>query len=373
MNEPVYVPVLRLRQQEKGLLTTFDFGKDIFPYVEIFKHQLRKPQAPKPNAKPKVSKQFHEIYLPVLNTIKSEKIFVDLPIHLKRTRNMEIEVIKFLSEVVERRDVRTAYLLSLSSCDKVIPVISTYSQITGQPNTIKLQEADLRTMYSSLAFRTSALTFSNDILQINDVVQSCDYVFIDLEETSLSNSDDLDEIQFMLDEVENLKKCNVYFINSPIPRNTTNSGLDHGQQITGVCNSLMDKFKSFGGNGFADYVGVKKDIIEKGGGISPGLIFYDAVANTFYGYKGRTLKKNERGYLDDLRSIIIRDLLASDQVKRMASSQLDYLGPNNKGWKTINNMWNEDEKWQSQAKFKRIAMEHYIHCVKTKILDGYFL
>jgi len=375
MNAPIYIPIFRLREQEKGVLTSFEFGSDIYPYVEIFKHQPRKPLVPKPGAKtkPKAPKQFHEIYLPTLNNIKSEKIFVDIPVHLKRSRKMKKEVIEFLLRVVEIREVRTAHLLSLSRCAKVIPVISTYSQISGQPNTIKLQEADLRTTYATLAFRTNELTFASDMLQIKAVVQLQDFLFIDFEEICLSNSDDLETIQFILDELKTFNKCSVVIINSPIAHTITNSGLDHGQLIKGVSNSLMDKFENFGAHSFADYAGVKKDVVEEGGGISPGLIFYDAVENAFYGYRGREWKKPEKPDLDDLREIIIRDLLTSGAATRMRESHLEYLGIDNKGWKMVEDMWDKTEKWKSQAKFKRIAMEHYLHCIKTKILAGYFV
>lgn len=373
MNTPVYVPIFRLRQQEKDVFTSFKFGSDIYPYIEIFKEKPRKSPVPKLGTKAKPKKQFNEVYLPILNSIKSDKIFIDLPVHLKRSRKMKEEVIEFLLGVVEKRNVRTEYLLSLSSCDKIIPVISTYSQISGEPNTIKLQEFDLRPIYSSLAFRTSERTFLNDMLQIKAVAQPGDYLFVDFEEICLSNSDDLDIVQFMIDGLKDFNKCHVVIINSPIARTITNSGLDHGQVIDYVCNSLMDKFESFGGDGFSDYVGVKKDIVEEGGGISPGLIFYDAVENAFYGYRGRDRKKLEKGNLDDFREIIIRDLLASEAVSRMQKSHLDYLGNDNKGWEMINNMWNKTEKWKSQAKFKRIAMERYLCCVKTKIESGYFL
>ena len=79
---------------------------------------------------------------------------------------MKKEVLEFLRGVVANRKTSTNYILSLKSLrDKIIPVISTYSQLTGEPNSIKLQEADLREVYPVLAFRTSESTFSNDMRQ----------------------------------------------------------------------------------------------------------------------------------------------------------------------------------------------------------------
>jgi hypothetical protein len=373
MNAPTYIPVFRLRQQEKKVLTSFDFGNDMYPYVEIFKHFEQQPRIPKPGSKtrPKPAKRFNEIYLPTLRQIKSDKVFVDLPVHLKVSNKMKKEVIEFLRGVVGKRDIRTAHLMSLNSIsEKMIPVISTYSQRTGEPNSIKLQEADLRPAFQILAFRTSALTFSNDMIQISAVAQAHDFLFIDLEERCLANDDDMDAIQFMIDHSKTFDACHVVLMNSPIDHMLTNTGLDHGEMIARVDNSLMDKFESFGANSFADQAGVKRDVVESGGGISPGFIYYDAVENSFYGYKG--LKRVEPE-LDDFRSIIIRDVLTSAPTERMRRSRLSYLCRENIGWRMIEDMWAETEPWKSQAKFKRIAMEHYLHCMKAKILNGYFV
>lgn len=373
MNAPTYIPVFRLRQQEKNVLTSFNFGNEMFPYVEIFKHFERQPRIPKPGSKtkPKPEKRFNEIYLPILRQIKSDKIFVDLPVHLKVSNKMKKEVIEFLRGVVGKRDVRTAHLMSLNSIsEKLIPVISTYSQRTGEPNSIKLQEADLRPAFQTLAFRTSALTFSNDMIQISAVAQSHDFLFIDLEERCLANAEDMDAIQFMIDHSKVFDACHVVLMNSPIDHLITNTGLAHGEKIERIDNSLMNKFESFGANCFADQAGVKRDVVESGGGISPGFIYYDAVENSFYGFKG--LKRVEPD-LDDFREIIIRDVLSSAPTERMRRSRLSYLCRENIGWRMIEDMWAETELWKSQAKFKRIAIEHYLHCMQAKIASGYFV
>lgn len=343
MNAPTYIPVFRLRQQEKKVLTTFDFGSDIFPYVEIFKHFEQQPRVPKAGSKtkPKAPKQFHEIYLPTLRQIKSDKVFVDLPVQLKVSNKMKKEVIEFLRGVVGKRDVRTSHLLSLGSVsEKIIPVISTYSQRTGEPNSIKLQEADLRPSFNILAFRTSGITFTNDIIQINAVLQPEDYLIIDLEERCLANADDMDAIEFMLEYIKTFRGCHVVLMNSPIDRKITNTGLDHGQKIDRVDNSLLEKFQDFGANSFADHAGIKRDVVESGGGISPGFIYYDAVQNAFYGFKG--LKRAEPE-LDDFREIIVRDVLSSDATTRMKKSALEYLCKENVGWTMLEDMWDKTE------------------------------
>lgn len=366
MGTPIYTPVFRYRQEEKKVLSSFDFGDKIYPYIEIFKKLERKH-----TSKKKAEPEFHEVYIPVLRAIKSEKVFVDLPVQIKTSRRMKTEVLQFLTKVVGNRIERTSHLLDLNPVSKkIIPVISTYAQRTGEPNSILLQEGDLRLIFDHLAFRTSSLTFTNDMQQISKVVTEKDYLFIDLEEYSLSSDDDLYSFDFMLDFIRNFTTCPVIILNSPIHHTTTNSGLDHGMRIEKADNSLQSVFRSYGAAGFGDYAGIKKDLLEEGGGVSPGFILYDAVENSFYGYKGKSGKEAD---LDDLRSIIIRDLLKSDPVTRMNSSPNHYIDSQNQGWKLIKDMWAGIEPHKSQAKFKRVAMLHYLHCIDKKIKAGIIL
>jgi len=371
MSIPIYIPVLRLRQEEKKVLTTFDFGNEIYPYVEIFKEFERLPPKHKPgkSKKERAAKHFHEIYIPTLNNIKSDKVFVDLPVHLKQSRKMKKEVLEFLRGVVANRQIRTEYLLSLNSLnDKLIPVISTYSQLTGEPNSIRLQEADLRAAYQTIAFRTSELTFSNDMRQIEAVAQLQDFLIIDLENYNLSDQDDRATIEFMLKHLKTFDKCYVVLLRNSIHNSIKNFELGHGQRIDVVDNTLMDRFDDLGAHSFADYAGIKKDPIEGGGGISPGFIFYDAVDNGFYGFKGSVARE-----LSDFESIIVPDVMRSDATKRMQGHSLDYLGLENKGWQILENISYGVESGKNQAKFKRISMEHYLHCIKTKISGGHFI
>ena len=58
--------------------------------------------------------------------------------------------------------------------------------------------------------------------------------------------------------------------------------------------------------------------------------------------------------------------------KLTGSSPLAFLSPLNFGWQMINDIHSGIEPGQSAAKFKRIGMEHYIHCLKTRIANGDF-
>ncbi len=157
------------------------------------------------------------------------------------------------------------------------------------------------------------------------------------------------------------------------------TGLNHGSRIDTIDNSLLYIFKEFAGHCFSDYVGIKKDNITSGGVISPGFLFYDAVTNNFFGfrYKNGGHKKGEaKPELIEFETTIVPAVIASKPSERMKSDPLDYLGVGNKGWGIITNIElgenNGGESGKSAAKFKRISMEHYLHCMKVKISNGDF-
>ena len=114
MNQQLkYVPVFRGLQEEFKILKTFDFGKNIFPCIEIVKeidHKVRQPK--EGSGKPeKPEKTFEESYLPLIGRIKSEKVFIDLPVQLKQNDKMNAASLLFLRTVVTIRDKRTEYML----------------------------------------------------------------------------------------------------------------------------------------------------------------------------------------------------------------------------------------------------------------------
>lgn len=71
-------------------------------------------------------------------------------------------------------------------------------------------------------------------------------------------------------------------------------------------------------------------------------------------------------------TIIVPAIMNSIATSRMKAAKLDYLGEANMGWKIIENIHKAIEPGQSAAKFKRIGMEHYLHCLREKINDGAF-
>lgn len=358
-----YTPVLRLRQEEKKVLTEYNFGNQIYPLVEIIKEVDRKLPTQRKGKPLKNVKQktFEECYLNILNNIKCSKIFVDLPVHMKDQKGVQTDVLEFLRKVVGNRQKRTDYILKLKPlAKKVIPVISTYSDRTGEPNTIISQEVDLRPHFEILAFRTFPKTFKSDIKQIEKVAREEDYLIVDLDEYEANpNDEDLNDI---LEKLKSFDQCHKLIIRAAMDDEITNKGLVNGSPVDGSDNRLLETFRKLYANSFGDYAGIKKDVVSDGGTISPGFIYYDATENEFYGFRG-----TDNQDLSDFETIIIPETIASEATARMQRSQRPFLSSDNKGWEIINRIANGLESGQSAAKFKRIAMLHYLHCISSKI------
>ncbi|MHB8258696.1 MAG: beta family protein [Bacteroidia bacterium] len=349
-----YVPVFRARQQEIIVLNSFDFGNDIFPLIEIVKAKDRSNS----NA------TFVEIYTKIINGINATKVFVDLPLYLKERGSMQDEVLAFSRSVISNRNTRTQYLNNLSALNpKIIPVISSYTLKTGEANTITAQTAALRPNYTSLAFRLFVPSFDVDWIEIPANATVNDYLILDLDTIPPYPSPVLRSIIAKLKTVNNIPKI---VIRSAINTDIQNVGIDHGNIIYEADNSITDNYKAFSADAFGDFGGIKKDDLTAGGTISPGFIYYDAVENQYYGFKGDV--KN----LSEFELTIVPAIIASASTTRMTASTIPYLGVANTGWQILQNIAQGRESGKSQAKFKRIAMEHYLHCIKSKIVAGEF-
>lgn len=373
-NKFLYMPIFRYRSEEKKVLLSRAFGKSIYPCIEIIKATEQKPRLSKPGVsnKNKNPKEFDEVYLPILENINADKIFVDLPIHLKQPRGLKEEVLKFMRDVVDKRDKRTEYILKLAPlADRIIPVISTYFNKTNERNSIKLQEADLRGKFDSLAFRTFPDSFNRDFPQIEQIIRSNDYLIFDIDDATIDITDP-DIFQPRLDEIRKKAKCQIVIVRNIVSNAIKNNAIRHGKPISEITNDLIESYKSLFGTAFGDYAGIKKDAVTEGGGISPGFIFYDPTKGTYYGFRGdvHIIKGKKTGLLGDFETIIIPDVIKSPPVTRMRASGLPYLDDKNMGWKIIKLIERGVEPGKHQGKFKRISMEHYIHCIDTDIVAG---
>lgn len=372
-----YMPIFRGRQEEIKVLKTFNFGERIYPCLEIIKELDRAPSPPKPNAKktakPKTPKTFESVYLPLIKNIKAKYVFVDIPNHLKPLQTMKIDTLTFLQSIAVKREKRTEYINKLIPlASKVIPVISTFSNITGERGSVGLQEKDLRPNFPIIGFRTFLSTFTQDIVQITSVAKKTDFVIMDWENIELDLTDG-----DQTDVIEALQKlnCTVIIHRNAIDGNLTNSSLEHAKIVDTIDNSLLVKYKGFGASCFSDYAGIKKDSIGNGGTISPGFVYYDAVKNVFFGYRyavGGHKKGDVAPVLDEFETTIVPAVLNSGASSRMTKDPLNYLGSENMGWLILNNISSGLEPGKSAPKFKRIGMEHYVHCIKTQINSGVY-
>ena len=375
-----YMPIFRSREWENKVLEYFDFGDRIYPCVEIIKEVDRLPAKPKKKSKKAIAvknpKLFETVYGPLLKKIRAEYVFIDLPIHLSNRTKLKPNVLDFFTRVISRMEVRTEYIKKLIpwAGENVIPVISSYYDITGVPETIVWQENELRAAhFKTIAFRTFLNTFEQDIKQIKPVLQSHDYLIVDWGDEKLDLSDPT-----QMEIIGHLSKLNCTIIThrNPIANDVTNVGLEHGQIVDKIDNSLLDKYKTYGGVCFSDYAGIKKDNLDKGAPLtSPGFVYYDAVINEFYGFRfehGGHKKGEQRPNIDEFVTRIVPDIIKSEASQRMLAHTLPFLGSANLGWRIIKNIKAQKEKGRSAAKFKRIGMEHYLHCIKTRIKNGDF-
>ena len=352
-----YMPTFRSRQQELIVLTSFIFGDHMFPMIEIIKEHDRK-------RKEENQLTFHEIYNSTIDHISATKVFVDLPLYLKERASMKDEVLIFSRSVISNMEIRTEYLNSLASqSSKIIPVISSYKQRSGLADSLYQQVKDLRTNFESIAFRSLYNHFLDDWDEIQSLATQKDFIILDLDSiTPYPNPGN----RRLINSWREFNTCPKILLRSAIDSDITNVGLEHDDIVFSVDNGLIETYrKSFHADAFGDYVGIKKDDLTTGGRISPGFLFYDAVNNQFMGFKGDVKR------LEEFESTIVPAVLGSTAAHEMEQSGLPYL-LNNTGWNILNNISTGAESGKSQAKFKRIAMEHYLHCMKTKIEAGEF-
>ncbi|MCX6299978.1 MAG: hypothetical protein NTY72_12900, partial [Bacteroidetes bacterium] len=138
----------------------------------------------------------------------------------------------------------------------------------------------------------------------------------------------------------------------------------HGEIVYEADNSLLEMFsQQLHFNAFGDFAGIKKDDLTSGGTISPGFILYNPADNLYYGYRG-TVKN-----LAEFETTIVPDVLASPVAAAILAANPDYLNDQNEGWNTLLRIQG-GETGKSQAKFKKISIEHYLHCMRIAIAAG---
>lgn len=353
--ELIYMPTFRSRQQENLVLRSFNFGTHMYPMVEIVKEHDRKRAQEN-------QQTFQEIYSSLINDISANKVFVDLPVYMKERASMKTEVLSFARAVSSNREVRTEKILSLQALNnKIIPVISSYTNRTGEADSVTLQVQSLRPHFQSIAYRILFSYFSEDWAQVSAVATEHDYIILDLDTIAPYPSPPMKQI---INTWRTFETCPKIVLRSAI-NDIQNISLEHNEIVFDADNGLLETYESaFKAQAFGDYAGIKKDDLTSGGSISPGFLFYNPVNNQFVGFKGEVRS------LSEFEDTIVPDVIACEAVTQMNESGRPYLDQNNLGWQTLQRIRNGEESGKSQAKFKKIAMDHYLHCVRTLINAG---
>lgn len=348
----VYMPVFRVRGQELDLLKGFEFGNKICPYIEIVKEKDRPRKM-----------SYATLFRSLITAIRSNTVFVDIPIHFRLATDTHPDVIKFLTPMRSVEN-RIRGLSALAPLDKMVPVISSYHTITGETGTIKKQVEKLRPTFPRLAFRITAKDpgFESEMDQVEPYLTGADHLIVDFEDDFIDlNSDHIKDINKRL---SNFSLCPVVILRSAIPNEIKYKNFEDDEEIPETDNRLLRHYKSFGASAFGDYAGIKKDLLPKSGGsekIVYGCIYYDGSNNSYYGYKG-----SSPGYAA-LKDSVIPMVIQSKATQRMRESGLDFLSGANRGWKLLHN-----PAIGRPGDLKRVSMEHYLHCIKTLIEAGKF-
>lgn len=349
------MPVFRVRKHEMEVLRAFDFGRRMCPYIEIVKEKDR----PR-----KMSSSL--LYRSVIHGIKSNTVFVDIPVQFRLDSKKDKEVIEFLTPM-QNVDYRIRTLISFASLqqvEKMVPVISSYHKITSETGSIKKQADKLRPTFPRLAFRVTAKDpeFESELDQVESHLTAEDHLIVDFEEDAVNLESD--HIKELIVRLSKITICPIVVFRSAIPNSIKYKDLQDDEEVPGADNGLLRKYKTLGASAFGDYAGIKKDLLPNGGGsdkITYGCIYYDGTNNQYYGYKA-----SQPGYAA-VKDSVIPSVINSQASERMLESSMQYLNNENRGWKLL-----QDEKTGTPGDIKRVSMEHYLHCIRTKVEAGHF-
>lgn len=354
-NNLIYMPTFRVRQQEVLVLKSYDFKNHMYPLLEIVKEHDRA-------RKVDTQRSFEDIHNELISEISAQRVFVDLPVYLKQSGSVKDEVVAFYFSVINNLETRCEYLNKLSpSSPKAIPVISSYLIKTGEQGTIEQQFALLQGNFERLAFRLFPLSFTEDFQIVQELMRPTDYLIIDIDQIPPYPSPPL---KYIIAKLKKFTGCCKVLLRSAINTEIQNVKLNHGEIVIEADNNHIDPshMGNFGVNATGDYVGIKKDDLTAGGTISPGFIYYDAIENQYVGYKAAI-----KGSLSEFENRIVPDVINSPETQAMLQHEPPFVGLANPGYSTLLNIQAGNESGKSQAKFKRIAMEHYLYCMGIKI------
>ncbi|TXE03078.1 beta family protein [Algoriphagus aquimarinus] len=346
-----YVPVFRARQQEILVLKETDFGNSIYPMVEVIKEKDRKNN----------QQSSFEIYSDLIGSISSDYVFLSLPNYIKLSNSTQSDVVTFSRIVLESVSGRVDFLGQFRAIERVVPVISSLLNLLGEADTIRRQSEELVGKYSKIAYMTSPDSFEEDLVEIEQFIRNgSDFFIYDLGTVSPTNPIFRKHNRVLRDRFKSVTKI---IIRSALNSDIKNVELDHNDVISEADNSLIESFERELFDAFGDYAGIKKDDMSAGGTISPGFIFYDPYDNLYYGFKAEVKK------LEQFKDFIVPAVLGSAAYNRLDHDYSTFV-EGNPGVQMLRDILSGVENGKNQAKFKKIAMLHYLHCMKVWIDEG---
>ena len=253
-----YVPVMRYRTQERGVLQQTVFSDKVLPLIEVVSRSLRAGGT--------------TTTLDRISSLSS-KIMVGFPLDLRLTSSTRREVANFLGPL-QVNPLRVLPLFSsLSNSPNVIPVV-TYNpaRYASTPTLLSQLAQGLRPTFPQLAFRVFFQGFDQALRELLSLVTADDVLILDIDEAPHTTAV-FQPLYAQLIALGADKHCATVLIRSAIPDSLTHVGLVNDAPIPQADNSLLTTYSAYGFSAFGDYAGIKKDLLEDGGTISPGLIY----------------------------------------------------------------------------------------------------
>ena len=345
-----YVPVLRYRQEERRALSLVKLTPKIMPLIEIVseKTNIRN----KEGFGPLYTKELKNVGVPLM---------VDFPMYLSLSRSTKPATFSFLSPIQTNINLRIEYFKKLRFVPDITPVVTYIPQkhYKGSAREIKhpiiLEANELRKIgFTRLAFRLYIRGLNGALQDVSSVIKKGDILLLDLEKQLHQKL----EHQHLYPQVISLGKahdCVVVIIRSAINDDITNVGLIDGQPVGNIDNTLINKYKTLGFDAFGDYAGLKRDRLYKGGpGGTPGFLFYFRTKNEYIGFKGHDT------VLQEYSQHILPSVFHSSYFNKSSDTHLSTCP----GCSTIIDLYNKSGKCDSHAKWKGLAVMHYLHTME---------
>ena len=344
------MPVLKNRTDEINVLKNLyqiPISKKILPMIEIIQDKI----------KTNSTNDFIDDLNVILNRQKVDHPFLIDLIKTNIPNNTTPVVRDFLTRANRIPGFYLGYLNRLKEIKNAIPVIS-YNPNSFDIENLKEDTKSLRKSFTRLGFRVTSNTFSHVFKEIMNLISNNDIFILDIDEASHINPA-LKRMYFEIEVAKKKKAFTSILLNSTKAKDITNVGLEDGEPIFNIDNSLKDTYNTMHHfDGFGDYACIVNQLPSSGGTISPAGIYYSYKYNYFIGYK-----RNRD--LSEFEEYIAPAIIASEYWKEYTKKH----HKNCPGCRTIFNIFNKEEEGKSQSKWKEITISHYIYTLFEQLPD----